>query len=240
MSESQGTNATTGTVELTDDQLRAMDTALVEFLATSDQTVEGLVTQGIALVDGCLDCNVYKVARDADGNPFADGPSYVLARIAAAPNFGKAIAYPIAQRLLLLTDEKDKRVFSVREVESATGVSRGVLNGMNQDAKQGGRKPRPNADTAERTAAKNAVKRLENTAQAVMDALQHMTSEERETVLTKLAEVVSVVTKYHALPTANVDQSGNDQSDDAADTNAADEAAKSASKPAPKPRRKAA
>ena len=222
MSTTEGTNAATGTVTLTDDQRKALDVKLVKFCASADRTQQTLnekqqtlITDALTLIDECIENDVYKVVMKADGTAYADGYEYVLARVADAPNFHKAIAHPIAQRLLLLENDKGKRVNSVRKVADATGVSRGVLNEMNQAAK---RAARPNngedattangeQESAERIAAKKAVKRLDGTMNAINDAVADMTADEMVAVVKSLRATESIVTaQFKLLGKGTVDE----------------------------------
>lgn len=205
MSSTEGTNASTGVIEMTNRQRKALDNKLVKFLASAEVKQEVLIADALALIDDCLTNDVWKVAVNGEGNAYENGYSYILDRISAAPNFHKAISHPIAERLLALQDEKGKKVFSVRKVEEATGVSRGVLNEMNQASK---RAARPNDGTTETTetgeqesderiAAKRAVKRLDGSMQAISDTVADMTADEMVTVCAILQATYLQVAEMH-------------------------------------------
>lgn len=199
------TEGTDGAVELTDRQRKALDSKLVKFLASADKKTADLVTEALTLIDECIAGDVWTVALDAAGNPYADGYTYVLSRIEAAPNFHKSIAHPIAERLLGLVDEKGKKVFSVRKVEEATGVSRGKLNEMNQTAK---REARVNdgtsteADEAKVDEAAVAKKVATQTVAALVkadDAVQDMVEADIDKVIAAAEHTIGVFKGMKAL-----------------------------------------
>ena len=231
MSTSEGTNATTGTVELTARQRKALVSKLVKFCSKADKITGDLVVEALVLIDECIDGKVWTVAVNADGKPFENGYDFILETISAAPNFHKAIAQPIAERLLSVTDDKGKKAFTVRKIEAATGVSRGVLDRMNKAAKES-RSPRPNDGTAstdstgkqeseERIAAKRAIKRADGAVQAILDTVADMTVDERTAMVDLLS---STIDKIDAMVV--IDPNAATATADEADTTAADEAAR--------------
>jgi hypothetical protein len=186
MSTTEGTNATTGTVTMTKRQLVASDSQLAKLLVKSNVAAEKIRDAALAKVDEVIENGAWRVSFDAEGKPFENVKDYLTFRLAPVATLAALISRPIAQRLLLMETDKGKRVFTVRDVESTTGVSRGLLNEMNQVAKRAARPndgtdattPSGEQESDERLSAKRAVKRLDGTSQAVLDAIQNMTREE--------------------------------------------------------------
>ena len=195
MSVSEGTNATTGTVTLTKRQLQAADSQLAKLLVKSNDAAEKIRDAVLGKIDECISNGAWRVAFDAEGKPFETLKEYLTFRLAPVSTLAAMIARPVAERLLLLEDDKGKRINSVRDVESITGVSRGILNEMNKTAKRAAR-PNDGTDSTndsgeqeseQRIAAKRAVKRHAGAVEAVNDAVADMTAEE----LVKVALVAS-------------------------------------------------
>ena len=184
MSTTEDTNVG---VALTKRQLVAADTRLVKLLDKSNTAVEKVRDDVLAAIDEIIENGAWRVAFDAEGKPFDDVKSYLQFRLSAVSALADLIARPVAQRLLLMENDKGKRMFSVREVAETTGVSRGVLNDYNQAAK--GREPRPNDGTTstdesgeqlseDRIAAVRGLKTLVRSCDVVIDKVAEFSAEE--------------------------------------------------------------
>lgn len=209
MSTSEGTNATTGIVQPSKRQLQASDNQLAKLLVKQNVAAEKIRDGVLAKIDEVIANGAWRVAFDGEGKPFEGLREYLAFRLAPVATLAALISRPVAERLLLLEDDKGKRVNTVRDVEAITGVSRGLLNEMNQQEKQR-RNPRPNDGTTDtndageqeteaRIAAKKAVKRVPGTVKAVTDSIDEMTAEELVNVAyqfmaatTRIAEMYKV------------------------------------------------
>jgi hypothetical protein len=187
MSTTEGTNATTGIVVMTKRQLVASDNQLAKLLVKSNVQVEKIRDAALVKVDEVIENGAWRVAFDDEGKPFENVKDYLQFRLAPVAAMADLISRPIAKRLLLLENDKGKRVFSTREVEATTGVSRGVLNDYNQAAK--GREPRPNDGTdstdesgeqlsEDRIAAVRGLKTLARSSDVIIDKVDQFTAEE--------------------------------------------------------------
>lgn len=208
MSTTEGTNPETGTVTLSKRQLVASDNRLVKLLDKSNTAVEKVRDGVMVGIDEVIENGAWRVAFDDEGKPFDDIKGYLQFRLAPVSALADLIARPVAKRLLLLENDKGKRMFSVREVADTTGVSRGVLNDINQAAK--GREARPNDGTdstgdsgeqlsEDRIAAVRGLKGLARAADVIIDKVDQFTAEELvsvavyvEPLLRKVGEMFKV------------------------------------------------
>jgi hypothetical protein len=206
MGSSEGTNPTTGTVELTAAQKRALDAKLVKFFVRADKTTDGLITEGIALITDCQSGNVWTEAKDSDGKAFEDGAAWLVARMSAAPKFHKVIAQAWAVVMLEQTKVNAKgnaeNVFTMRQIEQATGASRGTVFELAKEVKT--RVARTAGDGKELTEdqkkaaeGKKLVTRSANTLEAVRDGMENFTPDQMVTVARDLRDTLgSLIAQY--------------------------------------------
>jgi hypothetical protein len=210
MSVNEGTNSTTGMVAPSKRQLVAADNQLSKLLVKSNVAVEKIRDGVMTKIDEVIEIGAWRVSFDDEGKPFDDVKSYLQHRLAPVAALADLVARPVAQRLLLMENDKGKRLFSVREVSETTGVSRGVLNDINQAAKGETREPRPNDGTdstdengeplsEDRIAAVRGIKSHDRGVKVLIDKIDQLTADEIVSVamgslslVSKLSEMYSV------------------------------------------------
>lgn len=196
MSESHGTNATTGTANTdgTEEQAKAAKREAAQLiadakkldnrLATTLKSAEGAMNKVAEAIAAAKEGNVWQHVTDSEGKPFKSWQAYLTDRLSAQPLMHKVVRNAVIKELL------DAGV-SIRAAAAATGVSVGTAAGVAKE----GREARPGGDTAgvaptaAQTAAKavsqafNASKRIKDTAQDMSDAdLKKLDLELTETV----------------------------------------------------------
>lgn len=203
MSESQGTNATTGTTntEATDTEAaaKAAKRAEADAQKLASKLDKQLDTRLVA-VDKSLDKlaevlteakenDVWKHLTDGEGNPFKSWATYIAAKLATAPRL-----HAIGRREMVA--ELVKAGMSVRAIAQAAQVSVGTAQGDVQAVK--GRTAQPGGDsagtapTAAQTAAK-AVTQAQNACKRVKDTAADMSDSELEKLRIELKETHNIV-----------------------------------------------
>jgi hypothetical protein len=209
MSANEGTNATTGTVQPSKRQLVASDSQLVKLLVKQNVAAEKIRDAVMTKIDEVISNGAWRVSFNADGQPFNDVKEYLTDRLAPVATLAALIAIPVADRLLSLTNDKEKSLFTIREVSELTNVSRGKLDSLNEAAgRKTKRAARPNDGSDEtddngqplsdeRKAAVKAVKRVPGTVSAVLDTMADMTADERVSVASQVMSLVGKLVEQH-------------------------------------------
>lgn len=199
MSESHGTNATTGTANTdgTEEQAKAAKREAAQLiadakkldnrLATTLKSAEGAMNKVAEAIAAAKEGNVWQHVTDSEGKPFKSWQAYLTDRLSAQPLMHKVVRNAVIKELL------DAGV-SIRAAAAATGVSVGTAAGVAKE----GREARPGGDTAgvastpAATAAK-AVAQMQNAAKRVKDTAADMSDADLAKLNIELTETANIV-----------------------------------------------
>ena len=199
MSESHGTNATTGTTNTdgTEEQAKAAAAEakrlqseakkLDQRLATTLKSAEGAMSKVAEAIAAAKEGEVWQHVTDAEGNPFKSWQAYLTDRLSAQPLMHKVVRNAVIKELL-------EAGVSIRAAAAATGVSVGTAAGVAKE----GREARPGGDTAgvaptaSQTASK-AVTQAQNACKRVKDTAQDMSDGDLKKLDLELTETVNII-----------------------------------------------